>query len=129
MVEVCALASGSNGNCYYVGTDREALLFDAGINNKHLLLRMEERGLDPRKVQAVFISHEHIDHIKGVRVFCNKFNVPAFFTPGTFYHLSSGNRPKLYRFIKMDSSLQLGCFEVFSFAKNHDAFEPCSFRV
>lgn len=129
MIEVCALASGSNGNCYYVGNESEAILFDAGINCKHILLRMEEKGLEPEKVKAVFISHEHIDHVRGARIFCNRFNVPAFFTPGTFYHLSSGNRPRMYRFIKINSSIGLGAFEVFSFAKNHDASEPCSFRV
>ncbi|MCF8360327.1 MAG: MBL fold metallo-hydrolase [Prolixibacteraceae bacterium] len=129
MVEVCALASGSNGNCYYVGNEEQAILFDAGINCKQMLLRMEEKGLDPEKVKAVFISHEHIDHVRGARVFCNKFNIPAFFTPGTYYHVSSGNRPRLYRFIRLNSSLKLGPFAIFSFAKNHDANEPCSFRV
>ncbi|HPB05396.1 MAG TPA: MBL fold metallo-hydrolase, partial [Prolixibacteraceae bacterium] len=65
MIEVCALASGSNGNSYYIGNEQEAILVDAGINCKQLLLRMEERNLDPQKVKAVFITHEHTDHICG----------------------------------------------------------------
>jgi phosphoribosyl 1,2-cyclic phosphodiesterase len=129
MVEVCALASGSNGNCYYIGNEREAILIDAGINCKQLLLRMAERNLDARKVKSVFISHEHHDHICGVRVFCNKLKIPAFFTPGTFINTSLGNRPRFYRFIETGESVQLGDFLIHSFQKNHDAADPCSFRI
>jgi metal-dependent hydrolase (beta-lactamase superfamily II) len=84
MVEICALASGSNGNCYYIGNENEAILIDAGINCKQILLRMNAVGLDPLKVKAVFISHEHVDHICGTKVFCNKHTIPGFFTPGTY---------------------------------------------
>jgi phosphoribosyl 1,2-cyclic phosphodiesterase len=129
MVEVCALASGSNGNSYYIGNEKEAILVDAGINCKQLLLRMEERQLNPAKVKAVFITHEHTDHICGVRVFCNKMGIPAFFTRGTFLNTSSRHKPKLYRFIDPGDSVTLGDFEVYAFTKKHDASEPCSYRV
>lgn len=129
MVNVCALASGSNGNSYYIGNEHEAILIDAGINCKQLLLRMEERQLDPSKVKAVFITHEHTDHICGVRVFCNKHFIPAYFTRGTFLNTSSRHKPRLYHFIDPGNSVVIGNFEVFAFAKMHDASEPCSFRV
>ena len=58
MVELCALASGSNGNCYYIGNEREAILVDVGISCKLLMKRFDESGLDFSKVKAVFISHE-----------------------------------------------------------------------
>jgi len=129
MVEVCALASGSNGNSYYIGNEKEAILVDAGINCKQLLLRMEERQLDPSKVKAVFITHEHTDHICGVRVFCNKHGIPAFFTRGTFLNTSNRHKPRLYRFIDPGYSVVVGSFEIHAFTKKHDASEPCSFRV
>jgi len=129
MVEVCALASGSNGNCYYIGNEKEAILVDAGIYCKQLLLRMAERNLDAKKVKAVFISHEHHDHICGVRVFCNKLNIPAFYTPGTFNNTSHSNRPRFFRFIETGKSIQFGDFQIHAFQKNHDAADPCSFRV
>jgi len=129
MVEVCALASGSNGNCYYIGNERESILVDAGINSKQLLLRIAERNLDSSKIKAVFISHEHHDHICGVRVFCNKLKIPAFFTPGTFINTRLGNRPRFYRFIETGESLQLGDFMIHAFKKSHDAADPCSFRI
>jgi len=129
MVEVCALASGSNGNCYYIGNEKEAILVDAGIYSKQIFLRLEERNLDAKKIKAVFISHEHHDHICGVRVFCNKLNIPAFFTPGTFIHTSLSNRPRFYRFIEKGESVQLGDLNIHAFQKNHDAADPCSFRI
>ena len=129
MVEVCALASGSNGNCYYIGNEKEAILVDAGIHCKQLLNRMVERNLNAKKIKAVFISHEHHDHICGVRVFCNKLNIPAFFTPGTFINTSLSNRPRFYRFIEKGESVQLGDLKIHAFQKNHDAADPCSFRI
>jgi phosphoribosyl 1,2-cyclic phosphodiesterase len=129
MVEVCALASGSNGNSYYIGNEKEAILIDAGINCKQLLIRLAERNLDATKIKAVFISHEHTDHILGVRVFCNKLKIPAFFTPGTFINTSVRNRPRLFRFIETGETVQLGDFLIHSFQKNHDAADPCSFRI
>jgi phosphoribosyl 1,2-cyclic phosphodiesterase len=129
MVEVCALASGSNGNCYYIGNEKEAILVDAGIHCKQLLLRMASRNIDAAKVKAVFITHEHHDHICGVRVFCNKLNIPAFYTPRTFNSTTHSNRPRFFRFIETGQSVQLGDFHVHAFQKNHDAADPCSFRI
>jgi phosphoribosyl 1,2-cyclic phosphodiesterase len=129
MVEICALASGSNGNCYYIGNENEAILIDAGINCKQILLRMNAVGLDPLKVKAVFISHEHVDHICGTKVFCNKHTIPGFFTPGTYYNASHDHRPKLYSFLQTGQSFTFGVFTIHTFSKNHDSAEPCSFRV
>ncbi len=77
MIEICALASGSNGNCYYIGNEHDAVLIDAGISTKKIILRMDEAGLQPSKVRAIFISHEHSDHVHGVRVLSKRLGVPA----------------------------------------------------
>jgi len=78
MIEICALASGSNGNCYYIGNSHEAVLIDAGISCKQILLRINQKGLDPNRIRAVFISHEHTDHVRGARVFGNKLKILPF---------------------------------------------------
>ncbi len=67
MLEICAIASGSNGNCYYIGNENEAVLIDAGISGKQVLARMAERGLSSSKIKALFITHEHGDHMRGAR--------------------------------------------------------------
>jgi phosphoribosyl 1,2-cyclic phosphodiesterase len=129
MIEICALASGSNGNCYYIGNEKEAILVDAGITCKQILVRMAERNLDPRKIKAIFISHEHSDHVRGVRVLGKKLDVPAYMTRGTFQSLYFTNQPLAVRYIVPGDTIQIGSFTVFSFLKNHDGNEPTSFRI
>ncbi len=129
MFEICAIASGSNGNCYYVGNENEAVLIDAGISCKQIMERMDQRGLSISKVKAIFITHEHVDHIRGTRVLCKKLNIPAFFTYGTFNNAHKSSKPTHYRFVHIDQPFELGNLTIHPFAKNHDASEPCSFRI
>ncbi|HZH94736.1 MAG TPA: MBL fold metallo-hydrolase, partial [Flavisolibacter sp.] len=70
---ISSLASGSNGNCYYVGNGREAVLIDAGISCREIEKRMKRLGLAMEKVKGIFISHEHSDHIYGMAVLAKKF--------------------------------------------------------
>ncbi len=129
MIELCAIASGSNGNCYYIGTEDEAILVDVGISRKQVLLRMEEKGLSPDKVKAVFISHEHADHTRGIRVLVKVLNVPVYMTKGTFEQMWNPNRPGAYGLFEPGAPLQIGEFVIHPFLKKHDAANPCSFRI
>lgn len=129
MVEVCAIASGSNGNCYYVGNEKEAVLVDAGISAKQVLVRMEERGLDPSILKGIFITHEHVDHVRGCRVLSKKLNIPVFYTYGTWNKTHKSSRAPHYRYLQIDQAVQLGAFTIYPFAKRHDANEPCSYRI
>ena len=129
MIEFCAIASGSNGNCYYVGNNEDAILVDAGISRKQILLRMHEKELDPSKVRAIFISHEHSDHMRGVKILSKTLNVPVYFTKKTFEKSWNPNRPVHYKFFEPGEEIQINSLKVHSFLKLHDAAEPCSFRV
>lgn len=129
MVEICAIASGSNGNCYYVGNNNEAVLIDAGISCKQVIARMEERGLDPGKLKAIFITHEHVDHVRGTRVLCKTLNIPAFFTYGTWNNTHKSSKPIHYRFVHLNQAVEIGALSIHAFSKNHDAHEPVSFRI
>lgn len=129
MLEVCAIASGSNGNCYYAGNSSDAVLIDAGISYRQFVKRMNEKGLDPDKVKAVFISHEHSDHIRGVRVLAKKLHVPVYITAKTYMAAYKNMRPDYPRFFNPGDVIETGGFRVHTFLKNHDASEPCSFRV
>ena len=84
MLTLCAIASGSNGNCYYIGNNSEAVLVDAGISAKQILTRMRQCNLDPQKIRAVFITHEHNDHSYGARVLSKRLQVPVYVTSGTY---------------------------------------------
>jgi len=129
MMEICALASGSSGNCYYVGNETDAVLIDAGISTRKILQRMHEAGINPQKVRGIFISHEHSDHVHGVRVLSKRLGVPAWFSQSTLEALRIGEAPEWTEIFTPGKALQIKSLTVHPFLKNHDAAEPCSFRI
>lgn len=125
---ITSLNSGSNGNCYYIGNDRDAVLVDIGLSCRETEKRLKALELDVKKIGAIFISHEHGDHIKGVSVFANKHNIPVYITPLTAKH-----GPRLIGHIskpfKADEPVTIGTLTVTAFTKQHDAIDPHSFIV
>ena len=77
-MKICSLASGSKGNCLYLETGDTRVLIDAGLSLRETLLRMEAVGIDAHSINAVLVTHEHIDHIRSAGSFARKFNVPVF---------------------------------------------------
>lgn len=128
-IEICALASGSNGNCYYIGNSVDAILVDAGISAKQILLRMEDRELNPSKIRGLFITHEHTDHARGARVLAKRLNIPVYITTGTYQSIQPADRPEHVVFFSPGEQIRAGEFCIHSFTKKHDAAEPCSFRI
>ena len=128
-LHIASLNSGSNGNCYYVGNRTEAVLIDAGISCREIEKRMLRLGLSLKKVKALFISHEHSDHIKGVCVLAKKYQLPVYITPGTLRGCRFDLEPALVRNLESHSTQQFGSLIVKAFPKIHDAAEPHSFTV
>ncbi|SFE92036.1 MBL fold metallo-hydrolase [Sunxiuqinia elliptica] len=128
-IEICALASGSNGNCYYIGNDKEALLVDAGLSARQLQMRLAERQIDQRKIKAVLITHEHSDHCRGARVLGKRFQIPVYLTKKTFLAMRKAVQPETPRWFEPNQDFQVGEFLVTPFAKQHDAADACSFRI
>lgn len=124
-----SLNSGSNGNCYYVGTNHDAVLIDAGISCRETEYRMTRLDLSLAKVRAILISHEHTDHTMGVEVLSRKYRIPVYITPTT--HLNSRLRldPHLLQPFSADEELHFGSLTVKAFPKQHDAADPHSFTV
>lgn len=129
MIQFCALASGSNGNCYYVGNEEEAVLIDAGISRKQVIKRMKEVKLDIAKVKAVFITHEHSDHIRGLRVLADLHQLDAYLSQQTLGKTRVHHQPSKVKVFEPGQTIEVGNIKVHSFAKKHDAIDPCSFRV
>ncbi|GAB2534302.1 MBL fold metallo-hydrolase [Rufibacter soli] len=126
---ITSLASGSNGNCYYIGNEQEAVLVDAGISCRETETRMQRLGLHMSKVKAIFISHEHSDHIKGLSVLAKKYRLPVYITPGTRQNLRFGLDLELVRSFEAYVPVQVGELSVLAFPKLHDAADPHSFMV
>ncbi len=129
MIEICALASGSNGNCYYIGNENEAILIDVGIYYKRLIERLNDAGLDINKIKAAFISHEHSDHIQGARVIGKKLSIPIFYTKKTYHKSYNKNKAQYFKIFEPGIPHILGNIKIHPFSKQHDAVDPCSFRV
>jgi len=128
-LEICALASGSNGNCYYIGNETEAILVDVGLSARQLQLRIADRKLDPAKVKAILITHEHSDHCRGARVLSKQLGVPVYLTKKTFLAIPGRHRPEKVVWFEPNQAFFLGGFEVVPFSKQHDAVDACSFRI
>ena len=111
--------------------DGTAIVVDIGISYKKLKNRAMTRDIDLSKIKAVFVSHEHSDHVYGLHTMCHKLNIPAYMTHGTYKGMRSKYRPEdgSVRFFSPGDTVALGPFSVHSFAKPHDVVEPCSFRV
>jgi phosphoribosyl 1,2-cyclic phosphodiesterase len=125
---ITSLNSGSNGNCYYIGNSDEAVLVDVGISCRETEKRMKQLGLDIKKVKAIFVSHEHGDHIKGVSTLANKYSLPVYITSITAKH---GPRliSHLSKVFQASIPVQVGGLQVTGFTKYHDAADPHSFVV
>jgi len=126
---VASLNSGSNGNCYYVGNQDEAVLIDGGISCRETEKRMKRLGLSLKKVKAVFISHEHGDHIHGVTTLSKKYQLPVYITPETLQHGNLTVREDRIFTFQTGIPIAIGNLKVTAFPKFHDASDPYSFMV
>jgi phosphoribosyl 1,2-cyclic phosphodiesterase len=128
-IYLTSLNSGSNGNCYYIATNNDAVLIDAGISCRETVRRMTRLGLSVSKVRAIFISHEHSDHTRGVSVLSRKYGIPVYITPSTHRNSQLFLDPRLVRPFFAHHPVELGSLIVMPFSKLHDGIDPHSFTV
>jgi phosphoribosyl 1,2-cyclic phosphodiesterase len=126
---ITSLNSGSNGNCYYVGNQTEAILVDAGISCREIERRMKRLGLLIEKIKAVFVSHEHSDHIKGLPVLMKKYRLPVYITPTTLQFGRLNLEAELIKSFIAHEPICIGELKVTPFPKFHDAGDPYSFVI
>jgi phosphoribosyl 1,2-cyclic phosphodiesterase len=126
---IASLNSGSNGNCYYIGNDQEAVLIDAGLSCRETEKRMRRLGLPLDRVKAIFISHEHDDHIRGLEVLSRRYQLPVYITAPTLEQCRFPPDPVLVRNFQAGEAVAIGSLSVQAFSKAHDASDPYSFVV
>jgi phosphoribosyl 1,2-cyclic phosphodiesterase len=126
---ITSLNSGSNGNCYYVGNEDEAVLIDAGISCREIEKRMKRSGLEISKVKAIFVSHEHCDHIKGLTTLTKKYLIPVFITSATLFHSGCIIDKQQVKSFTENEPVKVGRLSIVAFSKMHDATDPFSFTV
>ncbi|MGG4452369.1 MBL fold metallo-hydrolase [Brevibacillus porteri] len=125
------MASGSNGNCIALTAEEKTILIDAGVAKTKIEKRLLEVGIRPDEVVAIFITHAHGDHIKGLP-FANKYRIPVYATHGEWKGIS-GVDSELQRECETTYGLydliMLDIFEIRPFGVHHDAFEPVGYSI
>ena len=134
-VRVAVLASGSRGNCAIVSSLHGSILVDAGISCRETLRRLKAVGEEPRRLQAIVISHEHADHVAGLQVLARKLKVPVYMTEATYEGWRRSARDADGKPARLEQrehfqagrSFSIGDITVNPFTIPHDAADPCGF--
>ncbi|HVS98230.1 MAG TPA: MBL fold metallo-hydrolase [Puia sp.] len=126
---IASLNSGSNGNCYYIGNEEEAVLIDAGLSYRETERRMRRLGLALSRVKGIFISHEHDDHIRGLEVLSQRYRLPVYITEPTLRQCRFAPDHQLVQFFCAGEPQTIGSLTITAFSKTHDASDPYSFTV
>ncbi len=126
----CPLASGSRGNAIFLGTDRVRLLIDAGTNCATLEERLAEIGVALNTIDAILLTHEHIDHISSIPVLVEKCKIPVFANAETAKGLCEalGYRPR-FKIFTTGEPFSFEGLEIFPFSIPHDTLDPVAFTV
>ena len=128
MIGFCPLASGSKGNCIYLGTKKTKILIDAGLSGKATKIKLEKIGVDIEDIDAILISHEHSDHIRGLKVLAYNKGIPVFANQGTaeaiceIFHAS----PKL-KIFATGETFEFQDLKIHPFTIQHDTADPVAF--
>ena len=133
-MRMCSIASGSSGNCIYVGSDCAHILIDDGISCKRTIEGLNALGLDGSDIDAIFVTHEHSDHIAGLKVISKKYGIPIYATAGTIDGIRYGRTPcnidgSLFNVVKADEKIVLKDLVINPMKISHDAKEPVAYRV
>ena len=126
----CPLASGSKGNGIFVGTKNTRILIDAGISAKTISARLEEVGAYLKDIDAILISHEHTDHIKGLTSLALKHRIPVFANSETAKAIIDilGETPK-FKIFSTGETFEFGDLEIHPFTIQHDTLDPVAFTI
>ena len=133
-MRLCSIASGSSGNCIYVGSDATHLLVDVGISGKRTEAGLKELDVSPRDLDGILITHEHADHIAGIGVMARKYEVPIYATSGTIAAIKACSsvgkiEDELFVEIQADKKLTIKDIVVNPMRISHDAADPVAYRL
>lgn len=127
----CNLGSGSKGNCTFISSETTSILIDAGFSGKEMARRLELIGVSPDTLSGIVVTHEHADHIGGLRVLHNRHRTPLFGNAGSIRAISriKGNELLFWNVFTTGSRFRIGDLTLDSFPVPHDAEEPVGLIV
>ena len=130
----CSVASGSSGNCIFAGSDHTSVLVDAGLSGKRIEAGLNGISMSLKDIDALLVTHEHSDHVKGIGVLARRYGIPIYATKGTAEMIAGqttiGKIPDgLMHIIETDRDFVIGDLCIRPFHISHDAKEPCGYRI
>lgn len=133
-MDFCSIASGSSGNCTYIGTDSTHILVDAGVSCKKIVEGLNKLEISPKDLDGIFVTHEHIDHIAGLGVMSRKYGVPIYATKGTLQGIKQTSSlgkidADFFNEIRNEEKMAIKDIKIHPFKISHDANEPSAYRV
>ncbi len=129
-----SIASGSSGNCIYVGSESTHILVDAGISRKRTMDALAQRELSLQDMDGIFITHEHSDHISGLPMIAKKADMPFYATEGTIEAIRKmakfeGIDPERFIPVRADEKLTIKDLTINPMKISHDAADPVGYRI
>lgn len=131
-VKFCPIASGSSGNSIFIGTEHTKILVDAGLSGKRIQEGLKDLFVKGKDLDALFITHEHKDHIKGVGILSRRFDIPVYATPGTWEGMKNeigAIAPKNVCYIYEGENCIINDLCIRPFEIPHDAAQPVGFNI
>lgn len=129
-IKFCSLSSGSSGNCQYIETDRMKVLVDGGFSGKKIEGLLTSIDVSPTDIDCIFVTHEHIDHIKGVGIISRRYDTPIFANRDTWISMGSSIgkiKTENIKIIETEKDFELKDLGVYPFSVFHDAAEPVGY--
>ena len=130
-MNIIVLNSGSNGNAVYVESPNTgtAILLDCGLSRRQIEMRLKVHGRFPNAIRGIFVTHEHADHVRGLRTLQNAYHIPLFITEKTYRGLWHTDGLRKKHFIKNTDSVTVGDISIRAYPKVHDAEDPVLYQV
>lgn len=131
-MKFCSLYSGSTGNSLFVQGEETKILVDSGVSAKKITEALESINIDIKEINAILVTHEHIDHIRSVGTIAKKYNIPIYATLGTWNGIEN---EKLVinidekHYFKSEEKFEIGDLKIMPFSTSHDAMDSCGFSI
>ena len=131
MAKIYPLFSGSKGNSYYITSSGRGILIDAGRSARQIEKALSDNSIDPKSIEGIFVTHEHSDHIRGVRVLASKYGINVYATQGTLQSMEmSGNlSPEKFSSYIINSGAEAAGMRIKPFRISHDCAEGVGYTV
>lgn len=130
MIKFCNLFSGSSGNSTYIETDTTKILIDAGVSCQKISKALNSIGVELDDISAILITHEHIDHTKGLTTISKKYKTPIYATNKTWTQMETLNiEDDSKKCFTPNADFSIGNLTIHPFSIPHDAIDPCGFSI